>query len=63
MDPDTILRELRTLMRELRRQAEGNSVSPDDADEAAGKFDALDAWLRRGGFLPRAWAKERNDGR
>jgi len=56
MDPNPTLNKLRELTKE-------NSPAPmcgmgcgDVIDEFAENFDALDGWLKRGGFLPTAWA-------
>ena len=48
MDPDATLNEIRELF---------DSYAEDDIDisAVANKFDALDAWLSSGGFLPRSW--------
>lgn len=43
MDPDATLNEIRELF------ADAPEGSPAD------KFNALDAWLSSGGFLPRSW--------
>ena len=48
MDPDTTLSELRTLLPAVR---EGEVV----AEEFLDRFEALDEWLRKGGYLPAAW--------
>lgn len=50
MDPNATLREIRELS---ERVSEWPKESL--ADELIEKFDALDAWLQSGGFLPDAW--------
>lgn len=44
MDPDECLRELRALIAD----------APTD-DAIAAKFEELDAWISRGGFVPHDW--------
>lgn len=53
MDPDTALAELRTLALDVLSPVDGESS--DEAIELAEKFQGLDEWLSRGGFLPAAW--------
>ena len=56
MDPNATLSELRDLllsMQETRERAE--VVDPEDIDRSIELFNALDAWIGRGGFLPTAW--------
>lgn len=52
MDPDATLRELREL-------AARSAFDADDAIRFAQLVEALDGWLSRGGFLPKAWAVPR----
>ena len=58
MDPDVALAELRAAIEELkagmREEASVWDLS-DAADKVIVKQEALDSWLSRGGFLPRAW--------
>ena len=49
MDPDETLRRLRELVR---------ANNYDDYENILEHFDALDEWLSKGGFLPRAWRDE-----
>lgn len=54
MDPNMTLHELRELCGEAL--AESGNKRADLVDEIAERFDALDQWLSRGGFVPSAWA-------
>lgn len=52
MDPDVVLLQLRSAAREY------DPNSPDaaaDAQVVVDGFMALDEWLTKGGFLPKAW--------
>lgn len=52
MDPDTCLEELRQLLGtkpDMSLETLVNSVRE--------KFDALDGWLKSGGFLPEDWSR------
>lgn len=73
MDPNMTLHELRELAAEAKGLTDG--PTSDDAldsgaqgrlseiaEAMAEKFDGLDAWMARGGFLPDAW-RERRDHR
>jgi hypothetical protein len=51
MDPDATLEELRDL---VQRESDGGDGS--HAADIVERFQALDAWITRGGFPPRAWA-------
>lgn len=50
MDPNETLRGLRSMISDAR-----DFNADVDGDLMAEKFDALDAWLTRGGELPDAW--------
>lgn len=50
MDPNETLAEMRRL---------AASADPDDMDRLSQLVEALDDWLRKGGFLPRAWERDR----
>lgn len=51
MDPNSTLDQLRRLVAEIDTADEtSNNVA-----DLATHFEALDGWLCRGGFLPRAW--------
>jgi len=51
MDPDKALEALQQLAKQV------NAGDPSDAWLFAELFEGLDEWIRRGGFLPKAWAK------
>jgi hypothetical protein len=60
MDPNAALTRLRALMTELEHSLPGPDVlrtTPveDGAAEVIEQWEALDAWLSKGGFLPQAW--------
>lgn len=57
MDPDANLREMRTLAAKIlaATDAEGVELLEVDAPRLAELVEALDGWIRRGGFLPAAW--------
>jgi hypothetical protein len=59
MDPDQTLRELRALVARILCDADvaEGSVNLDDAVTLAERFQNLDQWISRGGFLPDQWAK------
>ncbi|QPX62200.1 hypothetical protein PBI_INDLOVU_86 [Mycobacterium phage Indlovu] len=52
MDPDATLDELRSLAARVRAD---HRLSQADVERAGELFDALDGWIMRGGYLPRAW--------
>jgi len=56
MDPDQTLEEIRSLC--LEAHATGHS-SKSTACSLAAAFEALDDWLRGGGFLPGDWTVAR----
>jgi hypothetical protein len=56
MDPDVTL----TRMLELAGGIERGDLWPDEAAELAELIQALDQWIRRGGFLPAPWQASRN---
>ena len=59
MDPNANLERCRRLANRLIAQEENQRRSGDNHDtagyELAELFQALDEWISRGGFLPRAW--------
>ncbi|GAA4201683.1 hypothetical protein [Actinocatenispora rupis] len=55
MDPDQTLREIRELLDDDRRAP----LARDDVGALLDRIEALDRWLSRGGFLPRAWQAPR----
>lgn len=61
MDPDAALLALRTAITEAQDAADGDSNDEEiEAWQTVGElFDALDEWLRAGGFLPKEWRDRR----
>ncbi|MDX1421563.1 MAG: hypothetical protein R3322_00395 [Kiloniellales bacterium] len=60
MDPNANYDELSALAAQfLESWDQEEEVDTDDAYRMAELFTALDAWIRSGGFLPRAWRKPR----
>ncbi len=59
MDPDAALAELRELLRSMASY-EGKDAFylAGVAEEANEKFNALDEWIKKGGFLPKDWRKD-----
>ncbi len=58
MDPDANLAEQHRLIDSLRREAnEGQPFDEIDVDRLLELVEALDEWLVRGGFLPKAWRR------
>lgn len=59
MDPDANLAEQREILARLAGRATvdavGDGIGFDDLDRLAELVEALDGWLARGGFAPRAW--------
>jgi hypothetical protein len=59
MDPNEMLRQLRAMVGKVLRDSEsddGNDVHQNDAVAFAEKFNDLDEWISRKGFLPQDWA-------
>ncbi len=62
MDPNENLKEQLELVKEIL--AEGGCDEPDMQEmehksiRLAELIEALDGWIRKGGFLPKAWAGE-----
>ena len=58
MDPDTNLGEQREI---IARMNEAAHKDPDDFDadvmRLAELMEALDGWISKGGFLPKAWQR------
>ena len=58
MDPNESLKRARAM---LRRYGEtGDTADIPDVATLADAFEALDAWLSSGGFLPTAWERKRS---
>lgn len=55
MDPTEALR----LLRELTKEILAGNHHYDVVCQHVEQFEALDAWLSKGGFLPEDWAKGR----
>ena len=63
MDPDACLEEILRFARIIagcHDCPEGLDRCPESGAELAERAIAMDNWLRKGGFLPKAW--ERKDG-
>lgn len=54
MDPNSRLEELRLLSAQISAGDRGWDLSP-EAYRLADLFEALDDWLRKGGFFPHDW--------
>lgn len=52
MDPDEALRQLREAIATLNQDDHRREIA---AEQVVDHFQALDEWLSRGGFLPKAW--------
>lgn len=59
MDPNAALAEIRRLIDNLKFQIEPDTglVDLDDASELIDRFEGLDGWLSKGGFLPADWER------
>ena len=61
MDPDTNLREQLEIAASLLHQLDhGKALREQDADDVERLcvlVQALDGWMRRGGFSPKRWGK------
>lgn len=57
MDPDKALRNARAAAYEIMRDS--LPAPTQEAADLCEAFEALDGWLRAGGFLPAAWADAR----
>lgn len=58
MDPDAALTNARSALAAIRAGEDSQGELMTDAlDDLADAFEALDQWLTKGGFLPRAWRK------
>lgn len=65
MDPTANLKaqlELAQKMMQDYDDPEGNGIDQDDANQLAELVDALDKWVRGGGFLPEPWQNAKNKG-
>lgn len=61
MDPDEALNRLRHALIDYRlAQDQENSMDAQaHAEDIADAAEALDEWIRKGGYLPMSWAKSR----
>jgi len=61
MDPEAALKKIREACDAYRaaRELGNNREALMHADNVADAFDALDGWLSRGGFVPKAWEHEK----
>lgn len=62
MDPDKTLEEIRALVLKMQEDfnstAEGsNGIDQDEAYYLTELIDGLDEWIKKGGFLPKAWRR------
>ncbi len=68
MDPNAAIEQISVLERDLAALYEGSDApgfdyaradekAADLKDEILERYRALDGWLSRGGFLPRAWQR------
>jgi hypothetical protein len=63
MDPSKTLEELKSLLFELDMLASDAPLEIGVLIEGMhAKFEELDEWLQRGGFLPQAWQRSANGG-
>lgn len=67
MDPEEAYRNMVELARSLLAARDNDDAdlryALDDAMELAEAVEALDGWLRKGGFPPKAWAGRAGRGR
>lgn len=72
MDPEAALKEIRDLVEAIRERIDEHdgddvdTMDPDDlvtiaedANALVDRFEGLDAWMSRGGFLPASWSEGR----
>jgi hypothetical protein len=61
MDPDQALANAREAYTEYVKATDAGDTdrAEDEAERLATAFDALDGWISRGGFLPKAWHNSR----
>lgn len=61
MDPNTALKQMRRLLKDLDRAGDDESEAASIAEDMAVTFQGLDGWLSKGGFLPDEWNDEDDD--
>lgn len=59
MDPDEALREALKLSDQIITEPLDDEELEEAARELAEKLEALDNWIRQGGFLPKRWRARR----
>lgn len=60
MDPDSNLAEQLELAKDILGAADHDgSIDEDDVVRLAELIEALDGWIKRGGFLPKRWTRKR----
>jgi hypothetical protein len=57
MDPDENLRQQRLLARRMLEDEDAAVFFADDVQALCELVEALDAWIKKGGFLPTEWRK------
>ena len=58
MDPNEVLRDIREMSEAIELGNLSSKALEDAALELCEKFEALDEWLRKGGFLPDNWQSQ-----
>lgn len=63
MDPETVYRNIMNIVRAVLAQGDSEegfdgADAVDDLLNISESFEALDGWLRKGGFPPKAWQKK-----
>jgi hypothetical protein len=58
MDPNANLAEQLMIAHAMLSAADFGEITPHDAARLAQLVEALDEWIRRGGFLPKRWIDE-----
>lgn len=60
MDPDSNLTEQLEIAKDILGAVDhGGDIDEDDVARLAELIESLDEWIRRGGFLPKRWARKR----
>ncbi len=64
MDPDANLEEQLALARAIQEEIDSTedgeevAIDPTDVDRLTELVLSLDGWIRKGGFLPKAWRRD-----
>lgn len=62
MDPDACLQEIRKIVARINEYCDDDLPIPtEDSIELKEKVQALDGWMRGGGFLPEDWVTHRGN--